>query len=265
MSKLMFRLVPNTGAPFMAVFNVDERALDALQLAILRTPGLMSGEARGHIVDALLSTEVFQHENHVVDEPEPLELKQVGTITKEELEALGVKVEEPQMAGKPTDERVFAAAEAAHEANRAYCRDVLMDNSQLPWAEAPDWQKDSAIKGVRYAIENDFPSPEAMHINWMKDKVAAGWTYGPVKDPDAKTHPSLRPYAELPEVERAKDEIFRKTIMESLGVKDQPVVLGTMKEFGPGEGPAILAGLGAEPIVIEKTGDAPHDEAKPTP
>lgn len=264
MSKLMFRLVPNVGAPFMAVFNVDERALDALQLAILRTPGLMSGEARGHIVDAILSTEVFQHENHVVDEPEPLELKQVGTITKEELEALGVKVE-PFVPPKFTAEQIEKAAEAAHEANRAYCRDVLMDNSQVPWAEAPTWQRQSAIDGIYFAIKNDFPSPEAMHENWMRDKVANGWVYGPVKDPDAKTHPSLRPFAELPEAERGKDELFRKTIMESLGVKDQPVVLGTMKEFGPGEGPAILAGLGAEPIVIKKTGDAPHDEAKPTP
>lgn len=67
MSKIMLRLVPDAGPPFMAVFKVDARAVDNLQLAILRTPGLMSGEAQHHIVEALLTAEEFQHEGHVTD------------------------------------------------------------------------------------------------------------------------------------------------------------------------------------------------------
>jgi hypothetical protein len=35
-----------------------------------------------------------------------------------------------------------------------------------------------------------------------------GWVYGPERDPVAKTHPDLVEYAELPQLERDKDEIF---------------------------------------------------------
>ena len=48
-----------------------------------------------------------------------------------------------------TDEQI---ARVAHEANRAYCLS-LGDPSQLPWEEAPDWAKESAIDGVRFHRE----------------------------------------------------------------------------------------------------------------
>ena len=228
--------------------------------------------ARGQ-VDDVVGSDAHEHDIRL----ELGELLDPVRMPEEEVEALGLNLETME----PKVDIIARAAEAAHEANRVYCAEVLMDNSQLPWAEAPQWQKDSAIAGVNFAIANKFPSPEAMHENWMRDKITAGWKYGPVKNGDLiqgpLTHPSLRPYAELPEVERAKDDIFRKTIMAILGVEDQPIGIGTMSEFGPGEGPAILAGLGAEPIAIEtppaeplgENGEvlegAPHDEAKPTP
>ena len=40
-----------------------------------------------------------------------------------------------------------------HEANRAYCK-TLGDDSQLPWADAPQWQRDSIIAGVEYRLAN---------------------------------------------------------------------------------------------------------------
>lgn len=43
------------------------------------------------------------------------------------------------------------------------------------------------------------------HRRWMKDKIESGWQYGPVRDHDQKTHPSLVPWEELPEAEREKD------------------------------------------------------------
>ena len=121
--------------------------------------------------------------------------------------------------GQFNDSEVEAAAGAAHEANRAYCNSIG-DTSQKPWAECPLWQKDSAISGVKFAIDNDCPAPEAMHENWLKEKVAAGWVYGETKNPEASppTHPCILPYAELPEAQRAKDSIFRETVMRSLGV-----------------------------------------------
>ena len=38
-------------------------------------------------------------------------------------------------------------AHICHESNRAYC-ETLGDQSQPPWSEAPDWQKESAVNGL---------------------------------------------------------------------------------------------------------------------
>jgi len=98
-------------------------------------------------------------------------------------------------------------AELCHEVNRAYCESVG-DFSQLPWKDAPDWQKQSAINGVRFHLENDV-TPEDSHNNWMKDKIAEGWVYGEIKDPVKKTHPCLIPYRQLPRDQRVKDYLFK--------------------------------------------------------
>lgn len=104
-------------------------------------------------------------------------------------------------------------ARVAHEINRAYCLGTG-DTSQPAWADAPDWQKDSAINGVRFHLLAD-RTPEQSHESWLAEKAAAGWAYGPIKDPVAKTHPCFRPYAELPQEQRVKDYLF-KAVIESL-------------------------------------------------
>lgn len=48
--------------------------------------------------------------------------------------------------------RIEDIASVCHEANRAYCR-TLGDFSQGPWISAPDWQKQSAIAGVKLHLE----------------------------------------------------------------------------------------------------------------
>jgi len=98
-------------------------------------------------------------------------------------------------------------AEFCHEVNRAYCASIG-DTSQLPWSEAPEWQRESAINGVKFHVQNDFPGPSASHENWMKEKVEAGWVYGEVKDPEAKTHPCIVPYDQLPTEQKSKDYLF---------------------------------------------------------
>jgi hypothetical protein len=50
--------------------------------------------------------------------------------------------------------------------------------------------------------------PEQLHEDWVKAYEAMGWTYGPVRDPQAKTHPDMVPYAELGQLERDKDAVF---------------------------------------------------------
>lgn len=98
-------------------------------------------------------------------------------------------------------------ARICHEANRGYCA-ALGDHSQLPWDEAPNWQKESAINGVMFIHANPDASPSASHDSWLAEKRAAGWKYGPVKDVDKREHPCFVPYDELPVEQKAKDYIF---------------------------------------------------------
>lgn len=101
-------------------------------------------------------------------------------------------------------------AKLCHEVNRAYCQS-LGDYSQPTWDEAPEWQKKSAIEGVRFYFRHiglDI-TPEQVHINWMKQKEAEGWVYGEVKDLEKKTHPCMVPYDQLPQEQKSKDYIFK--------------------------------------------------------
>lgn len=94
-----------------------------------------------------------------------------------------------------------------HESNRAYC-EALGDTSQVSWAEAPQWQRDSAIAGVAAKRANPEMTAADQHESWFAHKIADGWVYGEVKDADAKTHPCMVPYDQLPAAQRAKDHIF---------------------------------------------------------
>lgn len=102
-------------------------------------------------------------------------------------------------------------AQITHEANRAYCNTVG-DTSQLSWDQAPDWQKDSAVNGVKFHLDHPDSKPEDSHWNWLEQKKADGWKYGAVKDPDKKEHPCYVPYQELPEFQRVKDYIFTSIV-----------------------------------------------------
>jgi hypothetical protein len=98
-------------------------------------------------------------------------------------------------------------AKIAHEANKAYCQ-TIGDNSQPAWEDAPEWQRTSAVNGVKFHLDHPDSQPEDSHWSWLEVKKADGWKYGPVKDPEKKEHPCYVPYAELPEAQRIKDYIF---------------------------------------------------------
>ncbi len=109
------------------------------------------------------------------------------------------------------EQDIEALAQIAHEANRAYCTG-LGDNSQVPWAQASEHVRDSAIAGVRFLIDNPTASQAAQHEARAAMKTEAGWVHGEVKDEQAKTHPCLVPYDDLPAAQRAKDQLFQAVV-----------------------------------------------------
>lgn len=98
-------------------------------------------------------------------------------------------------------------ARLAHEVNRLYCESIG-DTSQVAWKDAPDWQRESARRGVLFHLTHRDAGPEASHENWMKEKLEDGWRYGPVKDPAKKEHPCLVPFEMLPAEQQMKDRLF---------------------------------------------------------
>ena len=106
-------------------------------------------------------------------------------------------------------------AKVAHEANRAYCQ-TLGDDSQVPWEDAPDWQKQSAVNGANLHASHPNAGPQASHESWMAEKLATGWVYGPVKYPEKKEHPCMVPFAELSLEQRRKDVLFRAIVLALL-------------------------------------------------
>jgi hypothetical protein len=102
-------------------------------------------------------------------------------------------------------------AAACHTINAAYCA-AMGDTSQPAWADAPDWQKASALAGVDMHLANPDATPEASHESWLAQKTAEGWKFGKVKDAKKKTHPCFLPYAELPAEQKAKDHLFRAVV-----------------------------------------------------
>lgn len=103
-------------------------------------------------------------------------------------------------------------ARVCHEVNAEYCR-AIGDNTQpATWEQAPEWQRASAVKGVELHLGNPDLGPAASHEAWMKEKLADGWTYGPIKDPTKKEHPCLVPFADLPKEQQIKDWLFRAVV-----------------------------------------------------
>jgi hypothetical protein len=105
-------------------------------------------------------------------------------------------------------------AAVCHDANRAFCNG-LGDWSQPTWENAPEWQRESAIKGVEYHLNNPEAKPSDSHDSWLAEKERTGWKYGPIKDAEKKEHPCFVPYDQLPKEQQLKDYLF-KAVIEAL-------------------------------------------------
>ena len=105
-------------------------------------------------------------------------------------------------------------ARVAHIVNKAACA-AFGDFSQPKWEDAPEWQRESAIKGVIFHRENPNATESASHDSWLEEKKTTGWKYGPVKDSEKKEHPCFVPYDDLPAEQKLKDYLF-KAVVEAL-------------------------------------------------
>ena len=104
-------------------------------------------------------------------------------------------------------EKIIFIAMACHEANKRWC-ESNGDETQSHWETAEQWQRDSAIKGVEFRINNPDAGEDSQHNAWMADKVADGWVYGETKDFGLKTHPCIVSFGQLPEFQQKKDKLF---------------------------------------------------------
>lgn len=102
------------------------------------------------------------------------------------------------------EQLLTVAATTAHEAIRAV---QALGNEPDPSPERehlPTWKQDGMHSAVKAALTGS--SPQDLHTAWVADRRARGWTHGPVKNPEAKTHPCLvKDWHDLPYLQRLKD------------------------------------------------------------
>jgi voltage-gated potassium channel Kch len=107
--------------------------------------------------------------------------------------------------------------ESLRESNRRFAEGVGEKLGKAGLVLVPAALPDPGAAAVTLPEEQVEELAIAEHDRWMADLVADGWRHGPgPKDPVAKTHPSLVPWAELSEEERDKDREPVRALPEML-------------------------------------------------
>ena len=100
-----------------------------------------------------------------------------------------------------------------HSAGVEAAAEGYVSNGHKPWDPNP-------IDTVNVSLPDELLEliellAENAHDNWGRQRMSEGWHYGPARDDDMLTHPSLLPYAELPDSEKEYD---RRLAIETLKV-----------------------------------------------
>ena len=101
------------------------------------------------------------------------------------------------------DQPYAGLAEPDKEDNRAAARRMatVLGTANLTLKPAG-----TAIPAPTKTLETHMETlAEAEHDGWMAHRTATGWQYGETRDDAAKRHPSMVPYAALPDKEKEKD------------------------------------------------------------
>lgn len=98
-------------------------------------------------------------------------------------------------------------ARVIHAANAEMQAVLGHDVISTPWFWEPLSARRVVVEGV-LATRTGLLTAEANHAVWLVSKELAGWSRGPEKDPEKKTHPAMVPWEELPAANRDQAEIF---------------------------------------------------------
>lgn len=102
-----------------------------------------------------------------------------------------------------SDEQIARVVHAANAELQAIQGDLAPSQ---PWDSEPDEIRANVLLGVRNA-RNGMTAAEH-HQAWVEDKLRTGWGYGAAKDAEAKTHPCLVSFDQLPRDQRVKNVLF---------------------------------------------------------
>jgi hypothetical protein len=69
------------------------------------------------------------------------------------------------------------------------------------------------MHSIRFHLENPDAPASSSHDAWMREKIEAGWKYGPVTNPETREHSSLVPFEQLSQDDQAKDHLFRAIVL----------------------------------------------------
>lgn len=101
---------------------------------------------------------------------------------------------------------LYEVARVAHELNRAVSQSF--GEPALPeWDALGEDNQVQLVEAVIFYFSNPAVTPEASHNEWLERGLASGAI--------RPSNPLAIPYAELPQIQRTKDEVF-KAAVESL-------------------------------------------------
>lgn len=122
-------------------------------------------------------------------------------------------------------------AEFVYEAARLQAIAVGAPIVPEPWSERDEKFRTQFLNVIeRQMGDMRSGSPEELHGGWVQAYIDMGWTYGPERDVDAKTHPDMVPFAALGREEQDKDAVFialceiaRQWIYDDRPVETEPI------------------------------------------
>lgn len=105
-------------------------------------------------------------------------------------------------------------AKVAYQTYREYLKNTNSTTNLLDWDECPDWEKKSAIIGVRTYINNPEDSIEKNHERWMKERLTNNGVYYTERDKISFDYLPREPipFLQLSKKLQVKDFIFQNVV-----------------------------------------------------